>query len=95
MVNYAGDALDPHAIPPEWMSWLRKTRADPPNEQDLDQGNAARQAQRRRAEAADAAAAEAAMRWQQQSSDGSSTFTQQVRTNTKSDGGNDVGSGKS
>lgn len=61
LVKYAGD-WDPAAVPPEWLQWLRRVRAEPPTGGALDAGAAARDAARARAESADAAAAEEVMR---------------------------------
>lgn len=80
MVKYSGD-WEPADVPPEWLQWLRKVRADPPTNIEMQAGEASRQVARDRAESADAAAAEAAMRYQEGGGGGGSgnQFTQQLK----------------
>jgi NADH dehydrogenase [ubiquinone] 1 alpha subcomplex assembly factor 2 len=72
-VKYRGDP-DPTGLPPEWASWLSKTRHEPPAEGEIKRGQQRREAQ---AELAAHADAEAARRWQEGAMGGGG-FTQQL-----------------
>ncbi|KAL6780627.1 NUOFAF2 [Auxenochlorella protothecoides x Auxenochlorella symbiontica] len=42
-VDLGGKEFEPDLIPPEWNQWLRRTRLEPPSEEDIAKGKAFRQ----------------------------------------------------
>lgn len=86
MVKYAGE-YDPTALPPEWLAWLQKTRAEAPDAAAVALGEEARRAASERAAGADAAAELARRRWQEQAgAAGGGGFTQQLGSASKGPG---------
>lgn len=51
-IKYGGE-IDAAVIPPEWSQWLRKTRKEPPSDEDIAAGMHQRELQRQRALAAE------------------------------------------